>query len=299
MKQNKIILILLSFFFAAGCAQTSLVMLDDTRKFAPSEGVRILDQTPNEPFEVIARLETRGSVSQGIPELLNQMRKEAQKVGADAIIPVEERQERQQQGLMYNPWLGGYQTIGGGNVPIITSYAIILERSIPQRMITYRPDPLINGGVSFNALTPLLGGYGFSGWLGKNRFRAAFDYYRVDIPQAMTRDGFTEGKVDNAVRLSFDYFFLGNLSGPYFGSGFQYANYNIGHENTTERGRWESIDFNASFGYKLNLLPNIHLDARLALDAMLFGEEEIMVGNNIMVPDNAKLYALIGFGVHF
>lgn len=227
------------------------------------------------------------------------MRGEAKKIGADAIIPVEEKQERQQQQLLYNTWLDGYQTFGGNNVPIVTSYAIVFERSIPQRMAAYRPDPIINGGASFNLLAPVLGGYGVSGWLGKNRFRGVIDYYTVDIPAAMSRDGFNNGRVENAFRLSFDYFFLGDLKGPYFGSGFQYASYNSGHENTTERGDWESLDFNFSFGYMLNLLPNIHLDARVALDAMIYGEEEIMVGNNRMVPDDAKIYGLIGFGIHF
>lgn len=299
MKQKNLILLLLSCSLAMGCAQTSVVMLDDSLKLASSENVRILEQPPEEPFEIIARLETRGTVNQSIPPLLNQMRDEAKKIGADAIIPVEERQERQQQQLMYNPWLGGYQTIGGNNVPIVTSYAIVLEKSIAQRKAAYKPDPIINGGASFNALTPLLGGYGFSGWLGKNKFRGVIDYYSVDIPAAMSRDGFNEGKVENAVRLSFDYFFLGDLKGPYFGSGFQYASYTSGHENTTERGGWESLDFNASFGYKLNLLQNIHLDARVAIDVMIYGEEEIFIGNYRMVPDDAKVYGLVGFGVHF
>ncbi len=299
MKQNKVILILISCFLAMSCAQTSVVMLDDSRKFAPSENVRIIEQAPDEPFEIIARLETRGSVGQGIPSLLDQMRDEAKKIGADAIIPIEERQERQQQGIMYNPWLGGYQTIGGGNIPIITSYAIILERSVPQRMAAYRPGPIVNGGISYNALAQVFGGYGFSGWLGKNKFRTAIDYYTLDTPQAMLRDGFTDGKVENAFRISFDYFFFGDLSGPYFGSGFNFGSYSVGHKNTSERGSWKTIDFTASFGYKLNLLPNTHLDARIAVDATLFGEEEILVGNNRFVPDVGGVYGLIGLGVHF
>lgn len=115
----------------------------------------------------------------------------------------------------------------------------------------------------------------------------------------MLRDGFTDGKVENAFSVSFDYFFMGNLSGPYFGSGFQFGNYSVGHENTSERGDWETIEFTASFGYKLNLLPNIHLDSRLAVDALLFGEEEILVDNNRFEPDVGSVYALIGFGIHF
>src|SRR3989339_1062526 len=156
MNHNKVIQILLSCFIIAGCAQTSIVKMDDTKKFAPSMGVRVLEQAPDQPFEIIARLETRGSVGQGIPILLNQMKEEARKIGADAIIPIEERQERQDQGIIYNPWLGGYQTIGGGNVPIVTSYAIIFENSMPQRMAAYKPDPIVNGGVSFNTLAPVL-----------------------------------------------------------------------------------------------------------------------------------------------
>ena len=292
-------IILLSCLLLIGCTQTSVVLLDDSLRLAPSDNVRIIEQPPEESFQIIARLETRGAANQSIPPLLNQMREEAKKIGADAIIPVEERQEWQQQGLLYNPWLGGYQTIGGGNVPIVTSYAIILERSIPQRMTAYRPDPIINGGVSFNVLAPVLNGYGFSGWVGKNRFRGAIDYYSVEIPSAMSRDGFNDGKVENAARLSFDYFFLGDLKGPYFGGGFQYARYSSGHENTTERGEWESLDFNASFGFKLNLLPNIHFDVRVALDAVIYGEEEIMIGFYRMVPDDAKIYGLVGFGIHF
>src|SRR5690625_6626089 len=102
---------------------------------------------------------------------------------------------------MYNTLLGGYQTIGGNNSPIVTSYAIIFQDNISQRMAAYRPEPIINGGISFNLVAPALSGYGFSGWVGKNRFRVVADYYRFNIPAAMSRDGFNEGKVDNGLRL--------------------------------------------------------------------------------------------------
>jgi len=56
-----------------------------------------------------------------------------------------------------------------------------------------------------------------------------------------------------------------------------------------------SFDFNACFDYKQNLLPNFHL----ALDGMACGKEEIMIGNNGIVSDDAKIYGLIVFGMHF
>lgn len=282
-----------------GCAQTSVVLLDESFKFSPSENVRILDEPPKEPYLVLARLETRGTAGQAIPSLLNLMRNEAKKIGADAIIPVDERQERQRQQIMYNQWLGGYQTIGGNSVPIVTSYAIILERSIPNRLSKNRNQPNINGGASFNTLALLLEGYGFSFWLGQNKYRGVVEYYSVRIPVAMTRDGFNDGEVESATRLSLDYFFLGDLTGPYFGMGFQFANYSASHENTNAIGKWSSIDYSISLGYKLNAFSNVYIDSRIAIDAMIYGEKEVLIGNNLMVPDNFKFYALVGVGVSF
>lgn len=273
-------------------------MMDDSKQYAPSESARILEQPPSEPYEVIARLETRGYVGQGIPHLLEQARTDAKRIGADAIIPIEERQE-QLQGFIYNPWLGGYQTINRG--PVITSYAIILQSSIPQRIAAYSPPPSINGGVSYNALAAIVGlnGYGISGWIGRNRLRVTVDYYAVDIPQAMTRDGFLDGQVENAARFSVDYFVRGRLTGPYWGLGLQQATYSVGHENTLERGNWESIDLCMSVGYKLDLLPHVNLGTRIAFDAVLYGEEEIFIGGYRMVPDDGKLFGAITLGISF
>ncbi len=298
---NYIRFISISFigFFANNCAQTSVVLLDDSRNFGPSNTVRILEQVPNESFEIIARLETRGMVGQSIPSLLNQMRDEAKQIGADAIIPVEERQERQQQGIMYNPWLGGYQTIGGGTVPIVTSYAIIFEISVEQRLSTFKPEPIVNTGLSYNILASILGGSGFSGWLGKNRYRISLDYYSLKTPQSMFRDGFKDGRVDNATSIGFDYFFLGHLAGPYFGTGLQFGNYSVGHENTMERGKWGTVAIIGSFGYKLNLSDSFFIDTKIIVNASLSSEEVVPVGNFNFTPDTGSLYGLIGLGVNF
>lgn len=63
MNHKYIILILLSCIITMGCAQTSVVMLDDSLKLAPSDNVRIIEQQPQEPFEIIARLESKYSSS--------------------------------------------------------------------------------------------------------------------------------------------------------------------------------------------------------------------------------------------
>jgi hypothetical protein len=59
-----------------------------------------------------------------ITDLLESMKQKAEAIGADAVIPTKNASTQTQPGLMYNPWLGGYQTIGGGTIPIIRGVAI-------------------------------------------------------------------------------------------------------------------------------------------------------------------------------
>jgi hypothetical protein len=293
------ILPLLIAFYIGGCANTSVVILNESDKFAPSNSVQILQNIPNESYKVIARLETRGAVGQGIPELLKDMRKKAKEIGADAIIPTEEGKEKVEQGIFYNPWLGGYQTIGGGNQPIVKGYAIVFKKSIPQKKAAYRPPSIVNGGVSFNLLTPTLGGYGINAWIGKNKFRVVGDYYSIEIPSSLGGDGFVDGKVESAIRVGADYFFTGDLNGLYFGSGIQSGSYSFLNEKSNVRGKWKTLDFTISIGYKLNFVSNFDLDTRLGIDAIMFGGEEKDIGGQSFIPLEGKPYASIGLGVHF
>ena len=108
----------------SGCAQTSAVMFDDSVKYPPTHNVQIMTEVPTKPFKQIALLEARGPVNTPITDLLESMRQKAASIGADAVIATQDASTQQQQGLMYNPWLGGYQTIGGGTLPVIRGVAI-------------------------------------------------------------------------------------------------------------------------------------------------------------------------------
>ena len=98
----------------SGCATTSAVMLESGVSYPPTKNVQILTQAPTRAFKQIAMLEARGPVNTPITDLLESMRQKGAAIGADAVIPTENASTQTQQGLMYNPWLGGYQTIGGG-----------------------------------------------------------------------------------------------------------------------------------------------------------------------------------------
>lgn len=111
---------LLSF----GCATTSVVMMEPGQSYAPVSHTELLFKQPGRPYKQIAILESRGPVGTPLPDLLENMRAKGQDIGADAVVPVQDASQESPQGLMYNPWLGGYQTVGGGRAPIIRGVAI-------------------------------------------------------------------------------------------------------------------------------------------------------------------------------
>jgi hypothetical protein len=107
-----------------GCATTSAVMMDSAKVYPATTDVQILQQVPDKPYTQIAVLESRGAVGTSLPDLLQSMQKKAEEIGADAIIPTQNASEQSPQGIIYNPWLGGYQTLGGGRIPVIRGIAI-------------------------------------------------------------------------------------------------------------------------------------------------------------------------------
>lgn len=119
-----IALLIVAAIVLSGCATTSAVMLESGVSYPATKNVQILTEIPSRPFKKIALLETRGPVGTPITALLKSMKKKAAEIGADAVIPTQDASIHQQQGILYNPWLGGYQTIGGGTIPVIRGVAI-------------------------------------------------------------------------------------------------------------------------------------------------------------------------------
>ncbi len=290
--------ILLAAVLLSACTRTDAVRMNDSSRYAPSQYVDVLNEPPSQPYEVISLLESRGAIGQSLPALLESMRDRAKGLGADAIIPTEKRSEYQAPGFIYNSLIGGYISLPGGEVPILRGYAIIYEVNRTARASAYR-EPGVSGGAAVNALPFALGGYGAEAWAGKGQFRGVGEVYSLDSPQAFTRDGFTDGQVEYAIRVTGDYFFLNDLDGPYFSTGLEYSSNSVGYENSTARGEWDSFFFSGGAGYLLPLGRNFHLDARIALNARLTGESEVNVGGRRFAPDDATLAAFIGIGVNF
>lgn len=107
----------------SGCATTDVARLDDTH-YAPTKHVEILLDKPQQPYKVIAVLETHGALNMSQTSLLNALRKKARSVGADAVLLIADTSQQTSPGLMFNPWLGGYETLPGGVRPGVRALAI-------------------------------------------------------------------------------------------------------------------------------------------------------------------------------
>lgn len=110
----------------SGCAAdfTKATLFDESIIYPQTQTVEILSAPPDKPYKKIALLEAQRGIYATLPDLLNSMRQKAKQIGADAIIPYEYTDKPVSPGLMYNPWLGGYQILPGGNVPVLRGYAI-------------------------------------------------------------------------------------------------------------------------------------------------------------------------------
>lgn len=120
---NKCILLLL--ILLQGCATSYSILLDENQKYKPTKSVELLTTNPEREFIQIGIIETKsGYANEPFTALINSARTKAKAIGADAILLINNETSQTPQGVMYNPYLGGYQTIGGVNIQTIKFLAI-------------------------------------------------------------------------------------------------------------------------------------------------------------------------------
>jgi hypothetical protein len=137
----------------AACASvsTTVTVFDPAQKFPPAEHVAILFELPPQPYVKIALIEAQGSIGGSESELLEDARKRARALGADAIVRLAVTSTYYPPVPVYDPtyanlfypryryypyrsfyppyWYSpypndGYRWIGGGNVQTLKAIAI-------------------------------------------------------------------------------------------------------------------------------------------------------------------------------
>jgi hypothetical protein len=117
----------LALLTVSGCITTSVVMMDPMKTYPTVANTQLLVKDPVRSYKQIAVLESRGPINTPLPDLLESMRQKGMEIGADAVLPTQDASQDNAPGMMYNPWLGGYQTLPGGRLPVIRGIAVKYE----------------------------------------------------------------------------------------------------------------------------------------------------------------------------
>jgi hypothetical protein len=135
------------------CASPSakVTLLDPARAYAPTQNVEILLDAPTRAHTKIALIEVQGTVGGTESQLLEQARRQARALGADAIVRLEVTTVYREPVKVYRPWyadpfywrytygyrppdfyphldgpysMNDYRWIAGGNVQTLKAVAI-------------------------------------------------------------------------------------------------------------------------------------------------------------------------------
>ncbi len=130
----------------AGCASvtTRVTLLDPSVARAPAQDVEILLEPATRPHVAVALIEARGMVGGSEGELLEAARRDAVRLGADAVVriavdeivrppldiydpvfsPFYSRYALRAGAQVYPPYLGHYRRVGGGTALTLRALAI-------------------------------------------------------------------------------------------------------------------------------------------------------------------------------
>jgi len=112
---------------ACACVKTDATLVDPSARFAPTSSVELVLSEPTRPYSVIGMVDAQGAVGTTDAQLIEALREKAREIGANGIYVLGRTDQPQQQQLMFNPWLGGYQTLGGGTLPGMKAAALRWE----------------------------------------------------------------------------------------------------------------------------------------------------------------------------
>lgn len=301
MKSKHILYLLTVIFFMASCHSSKISVQENTENYKPADKVEILIKVPEESYTVIARMELEGPLNmyEGVPDILEKLKKEALKRGADAIIPTEEGIKRHEEEQIYSPWVVDFVALPTPYQTVAVN-AIIYDSLKYDRMILEKPEEVrIAAGLQFNGIAPFYNGYGGSIWLGEDHYRTTATFVRMEYPGQVI-NGPYDGEINFATRVDIDYFLNGFLKGPYFGVGLQYGRYEYSRFTLSSSGNHYRVDYSLSLGYKQNIWRGIHIDARLSGNGNIYGRSSVTTAPNwVYEPTYFMPFASLALGWEF
>ncbi|MFP2996853.1 hypothetical protein ABN763_13130 [Spongiivirga sp. MCCC 1A20706] len=153
-------------------------------------------------------------------------------------------------------------------------------------------------GFELDAVPYIFKGYYGSIWVGHNHFRYRAVITKIETPDFILEDGFTNNEM-NVYAVIADYFFKPDFEGWWIGPGLEYWDATIQTDAKLETAAYNNIIFTLGGGYVWKFYKNFYLNPWVAGHLRIGGDKNVIVDQStfetkLLIPEIS-----IKLGWHF
>jgi len=141
----------------------------------------------------------------------------------------------------------------------------------------------ISFGLEQDVLPYATGGYFAGAWIGKDQLRIRALTAKVNKPDFIVKDGFTNNKV-TAYALLVDGFLKDNWKGWWAGAGWVYWKSSIQTDKKMATAHYYNWLVNGSIGYNFSLGKKFYISPWCGMHIRLLGDRRVAVDDKIFKP---------------
>lgn len=153
-------------------------------------------------------------------------------------------------------------------------------------------------GFELDALPYITGGYYGSVWAGQKHFRYRAVITKIETPDFILDDGFTNNDVKVFAAIV-DYFFKPGFEGWWLGSGLEYWDATIQTDAQINTAEYNNTVFTIGAGYIWKFYKNFYLNPWLAGHLRIGGDKEVLVDGSTFQPKLLIPEISLKLGWHF
>jgi hypothetical protein len=294
-------LLLIYFTFVlCGCAGASFTQTGE-RYPTYDKPVKIYFEVPDVEYERIGIVSAQGGAFQQRADILKDMQEEAAEYGANAIIIISE--ETRESLVVSSTDLGTY----GGTTTKRSASAVAVRMTTNDQYNNKKDNLQYKNtkskskiGISINFIPVLIGGFGGRAWGGKESLRIVGEFYSLNIPSSFWPKEWLNPRIEEAYRLTGNYYPYGDVEGVYFSSGLEYTTTSVGYQGTNNRTRYGSFYTELGIGYTYYPNDIMYFDSSFSLNIRWGNSQEICVtGGGCTQPAAVTPIGFFGVGVNF
>lgn len=143
-----------------------------------------------------------------------------------------------------------------------------------------KPPGKISIGIEQDVLPYITGGYFAGVWAGKNHLRFRAITAKVNKPDFIVKEGFSNNKV-KAYALVADYFFKENWKGWWAGTGLVYWKSSLQTDQKMNTAHFENFLLNGSVAYAIQLNKRFYISPWAGMHIRIGGDKKVAVDTKI------------------